>query len=120
MKTRIVAINGSAGAWTSISATQITRRVEIIEDASANAGAAQGLQYQFDDGQVPPFTSVYQILAGDEPLILGDPVPQGRGYGPVIGVGPQSSGGSSMPATLLCKIRSLSATATAVRISEFD
>jgi hypothetical protein len=120
MRTTLYNINGSAGAFVSIPATQITRRVEIIEDGSANAGVAQGLQYQFDDGQTPPYTTVYAITGPEEPLILGDPVPQGKGYGPVIGKPAQNSGGYAEAATVLCKLKSLSATATVVRVTEFD
>ncbi len=34
--TRLITLNGSAGAFVAVSATQVTRRVEIIEDGSAN------------------------------------------------------------------------------------
>ncbi|MFL6427884.1 MAG: hypothetical protein ACJ71S_06540 [Acidobacteriaceae bacterium] len=120
MRTTLYNINGSGGAFTAIRATKITRRVEIVEDGSANAGVAQGLSYQFDDGQTPPFTTIYQLPGAQEPLILGEPIPQAGGYGSVIGKGPQTSGGYSEVATLLCNLRSLSATATVVRVTEFD
>lgn len=120
MRSRLVAINGSGGAFVPILATQITRRVEIIEDASANAGVAQGLAYQFDDSQTPPYTTVYELTAAEEPLILGEPIPQSNRYGTVIGKPAQNSGGYSEPATVLCNLRSLSATATVVRITEFS
>lgn len=120
MRTRNIAINGSGGAFVAILATQITRRVEIIEDASANAGVAQGLAYQIDDSQIPPFTTIYQLTAAEEPLILGEPIPQNNRYGTVIGKPAQNSGGFSEPATLLCNLRSLTATPTVARITEFS
>ena len=109
-----------AGAFVAVSATQITRRVEIIEDYSANAGVGQGLEYQFDDGQSPNFTTVYEIAPQTEPIILDAPIPQQHGYGLVLGHGPDASGGYSIPATLLINLRSATTTGTIVRVTEFD
>lgn len=103
-----------------VSATQVTRRCEIIEDGSANGGVGQGMQYQFDDGQSPNFTTVYTLEPQSEPIILGTPIPQGRGYGLVIGKPAESSGGYDLPAKLLINLRSATATATTARITEFD
>jgi hypothetical protein len=119
-RTRLISINGNGGAWTSVYATQVTRRAEIIEDFSANSGVGQGLQYQFDDDQTPNFTTVYEIAPQSEPIILGTPIPQGAGYARVLGNGPDNSGGYSIPATLLVNLRSASALGTTVRVTEFD
>lgn len=119
-KTRLVAINGSAGAFTPISATQVTRRVEIIEDFSANAGVGQGLIYQFNDGSATPFVTPYAVAPQSEPIILGSPIPQNQARGLVVGTPPDKSGGYSIAATLLINIKSASATATIVRVNEFD
>lgn len=119
-KTRLITLNGSGGAFVAVSATQVTRRVEIIEDYSANAGVGQGLEYQFDDGQSPNFTTIYEIAPQTEPIILGSPIPQQHGYGLVLGHGPDASGGYTLAATLLINLRSASATATVVRVTEFD
>jgi hypothetical protein len=118
--TRLININGSAGSFTPVYASQVTRRVEILEDFSANSGIGQGLAYQFDDGSATPFTTVYEIAPQTEPIILGTPVPQGAGYALVLGHGPDASGGYSIPATLLINLRSASTTATTVRVMEFD
>ncbi|HEV2275621.1 MAG TPA: hypothetical protein VGR96_15725 [Acidobacteriaceae bacterium] len=118
--TRLINVNGSAGAFTAVYATQITRRVEIIEDFSANGGVGQGLAYQFDDGQTASFTQVYEIAPETQPILLGTPIPQGSGSSLVLGHGPDASGGYSIPATLLINLRSASATATTVRVTEFD
>ncbi len=40
--TRLITLNASGGAFVAVSATQVTRRVEIIEDGSANGGTGQG------------------------------------------------------------------------------
>jgi hypothetical protein len=120
MRTRLIDINGSGGAWTAVYATQPTRRVEILEDYSANAGVGQGLAYQFDDGETPKFTTVYQVAPQTEPIVLGDPIPQNHGYGLIIGRGADASGGYSLAATLLANLRSASATSTVVRVTEFD
>lgn len=119
-RTRLININGSAGAFTPVYATQVTRRVEVVEDFSANAGVGQGLEYQFDDGESPNFATVYSIAPQTEPVILGTPIPQGAGYALVLGHGPDSSGGYAIPATLLINIRSASALGTTIRITEFD
>src|ERR1700677_1538438 len=124
-KVRLIALNGSGGAFVTVSATSVTRPVEIIEDGSVNAGVAPGLQYQIDDGfgtvpNVPNTATTYTIEPQTEPIILGEPIPQGAGYGRVIGTPPDNSGGYSIPATPLINLRSASATATSVRVSEFD
>ena len=120
MRTRLIDLNGNAGAWTAVLATQPTRLVEIIEDYSANQGVGQGLAYQFDDGKTPNFTTVYEIAPQTEPIILGDPIPQQHGYGPILGRGPDASGGYTLAATLLINLRSATTAATVVRVTEFD
>ena len=119
-RTRLITLNGSTFGFTPVFATQVARRVEIIEDGSSNAGVGQGLIYQFNDGSATPFTTDYQIAPQTEPIILGTPVPQGAGYGLVIGTPPDKSGGYSIPATLLINLKSASASATTVRVTEFD
>jgi hypothetical protein len=119
-RTRLIALNGSGGAFVQVFATQVTRRVEVIEDGSANDGVGQGLQYQFADGETPQFTTVYTIEPQSEPIILGTPIPQHHGFGLVIGTPPDASGGYTIPATLLINLRSASATATVARVTEFD
>jgi hypothetical protein len=118
--TRLITLNASGGAFVAVSATQVTRRVEIIEDGSANAGVGQGIAYQFNDGSATPFTTIYTIEPQSEPIILGTPIPQGAGYAMVIGTPPDRSGGYSIAATLLINLRSASATSTIARVTEFD
>lgn len=123
-KTRLISLNGSAGAFVTVSATSVTRRVEIIEDGSANAGVGQGLIYQFDDGNgttpnTPNTAVTYQIEPQTEPIILGEPIPQGAGYGRVVGTPADNSGGYSIPATPLINLKSASTSTTIVRVSEF-
>jgi hypothetical protein len=43
--TRLISLNGSAGEFVAVAATQVTRRVEIIEDGSANGGVGQVVAY---------------------------------------------------------------------------
>jgi hypothetical protein len=118
--TRLITLNGSAGAFVAVSATQVTRRVEIIEDGSANGGTGQGLAYQFNDGSTTPFTTIYTIEPQSEPIVLGTPVPQGGGFGLVVGTPPDNSGGYTIAATLLINLRSASTNTTIVRVTEFD
>src|SRR6185437_4462363 len=109
---RYIAINGSAGAYTTILATQWTWRAEILEDYSANAGVGQGLEYLLPDpannnpsvpaawlGQAGSTTTPgtgtagFKIGPATEPIILGEPLPLGGGSAPTIGHGPDNSGG---------------------------
>ena len=47
-------------------------------------------------------------------------MPQGAGYGMVIGTPPDNSGGYALAATLLINLRSASTNTTIVRVTEFD
>ncbi len=118
--TRLISLNGSAGAFIPVSATQVTRRVEVIEDGSANSGVGQGIAYQFNDGSATPFTTTYTIEPQSEPIVLGTPVPQGGGFALVLGTPPDNSGGYALAATLLINLKSASTTSTIVRVTEFD
>ena len=118
--TRLISLNGSAGAFVAVSATQVTRRVEVIEDGSANGGTGQGIAYQFSDGSATPFTTTYTIEPQSEPIVLGSPIAQGAGYALTIGTPPDNSGGYSLAATLLINLRSASTSTTIVRVTEFD
>jgi hypothetical protein len=118
--TRLITLNGSAGAFVAVSATQVTRRVEVIEDGSANGGTGQGIAYQFNDGSATPFTTTYTIEPQSEPIVLGTPIPQGGGYALTLGTPPDNSGGYSLAATLLINLRSASTNTTIVRVTEFD
>jgi hypothetical protein len=120
-RVRLVAINGNGGAFTVIRATTLCRRVEIIEDFSANAGVGQGIQYQVpNDGTTAGFTTTLSVAPQTEPIILQDTVAEARGRGAFIGNGPDASGGYALPATQIVNLRSASATGTVVRISEFS
>ena len=118
--TRLITLNGNGGAFTAVSATTVTRRVEIIEDGSANGGVGQGLNYQFNDGSATPFTTTYTIEPQSEPIVLGTPIPQGAGFGLVVGTPADNSGGYAIAATLLINLRSASANPTTVRVTELD
>jgi hypothetical protein len=123
-RVRTIAINANTGAYTTVLATMVTRRVEILEDFSANAGVGQGLEYMLPDPgslnpAVPSWDGPFEIAPQTEPIVLGEPVPQGHGFGSVLGHGPDASGGYELPATPLIQIRSASATATTIRVSEF-
>ena len=119
-KTRLIT-SPALLTFVAVSATQVTRRVEIIEDFSANAGVGQGLTYQFDDGETPRlYYRPMEIAPQTEPIILGATIPQQHGYGLVLGHGPDASGGYTIQATLLINLRSATTTGTVVRVTEFD
>jgi len=136
---RSFTLNGDAGAYTIILASQWTWRAEIIEDFSANGGTGEGLQYLTPDPKsmypdtpswlgpngsqgnttVTAATVGFEIAPQTEPIILGQPLPMGAGSAPTIGHGPDASGGYTLPATQLIQIRSASATGTTVRVTEY-
>jgi hypothetical protein len=116
----LISLNGSGGAFTAVSATTVSRRVEVIEDGSANGGTGQGLSYQFNDGSTTPFTTIYTIEPQSEPIVLGTPVPLGAGFGLVLGTPADRSGGYTLAATLLINLRSASTSSTIVRVTELD
>lgn len=118
--TRLITLNGSAGAFVPVFATQVTRRVEIIEDYSANGGVGQGLQVQFADGNTPQYTQIRSVAPQSEPFIIGAPIPQNQARGLVVGTPVDKSGGYTILATLLCNLRSASTTGTIVSFTEFD
>ncbi len=115
-KARLVAINGSAGAFVQILATIPCRRMTVIEDYSANAGVGQGLQYQLPGDN---FTQVFSIAPQTEPIDLEDEGYNG-GPGSILGNGPGFiTGFGPTTGTPLINVRSASATATIVRVTEF-
>jgi hypothetical protein len=113
-KTILYSLNSNAGAFTAIPSTIPSRRVEIIED---EATAPQGIQYTLPNDN---FVQQYVLNPGTEPIVLGNVLAHGHGYGPVLGLPAQNSGGSSIPAATYIKMRSNTATATNVRVTEFE
>lgn len=118
-KFRLININGSGGAFTSVFATQLTRRVLVVEDASGNAGTKQGLQIQIaNDGSANGFTNTITLAPTDEPFILQEFIPLYTGKGAILGNGPDASGGKTIPATQLFNVRANGAAATVIRVEE--
>ena len=117
-KTTLYSLNNNAGAFTSIPSTIPARRVEVRED---EAVTPQGLQYQKPDDN---FTATYNVgspAGPDQPqIVLGNVVAHGHGYGPLLGVPAQSTGGSTIPATTYLKVRSRTASTTTVRVVEVE
>ena len=117
-KTTLYPLNTNAGAFTSIPSTIPARRVEVREDDSATT---QGLQYQKPDDN---FTATYNVGTSGSPdqpqIVLGNPVAQGHGASPLLGLPAQSTGGSSIPATTYLKVRSRTATTTTIRVVEYE
>lgn len=115
------ALNGSAGAYISIPATQWCRRVEVSED---DAAANTGFTYTLPDDN---FTAVYSVAAAHEPLVLAHPVLAGIGVGPLLGAPAQTlatdlskiPAGNVVAATILFKAKSLGAGATTLVVKEY-
>jgi len=117
-KTTLYSLNNNAGAFTSIPSTIPSRRVEVREDESVTAA---GLQYQKPDDN---FTNTYNCgtpAGPDQPqIVLGNIVAHGHGYGTLLGVPAQNTGGSSFPATVYLKVRSRTAATTTIRVVEHE
>lgn len=111
--TRLIAVNGSGGAYTAISASIPARTVEIVEDGSV---VAQGLEVQYPgDGYATTNTVPY----AQEPITI-----TGAGKDGLAGLPAQNStepdGFNYRPADVYCQVRSATSTATTVRVVETE
>jgi hypothetical protein len=111
--TRLIALNGSAGAFTAIPAAIPARGVQIVEDDSV---AGQGLEAQFPgDG----YTTTSTYAAGTPISIIGP------GRDGLAGLPEQNAANgvgafNYRAADVYCKLRSATATATSVRVVETE
>jgi len=127
-KQRIVDLNGSAGAYVALLATILLRRVVVQESLLTSTGAAntpQGLTYT-----LPGSTQTFQLPVptttqepGEFPKIEipdREDMSFHQAYGNVIGNGPDTPGAGVAPtlATTLMTLRSATATATSVLVTE--
>lgn len=106
-----IAVNSSAGAFTPITAKTYSRYTEIDEDVPSGS-TAQGLQVTWPNGNVVDYTPA-QL-----PIKIATP---GGGGGGFVGVPTQATnfpGGVAPAATTYLTARSLTATATKVKVSE--
>jgi hypothetical protein len=110
--TRLIALNGSAGAFTAIPAAMAARAVQIVEDDSV---AGQGLEAQFPgDG----YATTDTYAAGTPISIVGP------GRDGLAGLPEQNAADPTAfnhrAADVYCKLRSATATATTVRVVETE
>lgn len=118
-KRRVVAINGNAGGFTTISASKNCRYVRIIELPAAGgyAGGAftgQGLDYQLpDDG----FTATFTLPPGNVFELGQKEGPNRRAVGQAGWTTPDNQ---AVPATVYGKFRSANVTATNVEVEEWS
>jgi hypothetical protein len=133
----IVDINGSAGAFVQILAKSPVRRVTIEESPITSAGVNNPLQglidYQIPNDNTPNgFTTVFRAVGGNTEaaegqvevakIMLGNPIAQHAEGGEIIGNGPNVIVGmiGGTPATQLANVRSGTATATSVMVTEYN
>lgn len=119
-----IALNADSGGFTNIDPTVAAYYVKILEDASANAGVAQGLQLQFPivvDGQVTGWGPTISVAPGYEPVELGEKRSH-RSPGPIIGQPPQQTLGMANVGNVIpyCRMRSASASATTINVWEYQ
>ncbi len=120
---RQIAVNGNAGAWVEVDGTITSRYAEAIEDASANAGTQQGLQFQLpiyaDDGSVSGWSGPYSV--NQEPIQFGDKQALRSAHGAILAQGPNVILGiGPTNGAPICRLRSLTATPTVVNFTEFQ
>ena len=130
-------INGSAGTFTTLYGVRLSRMIEIIEDFSANAGVGQGLTYNLPDPRnapgptypagssipTPPgnWLGPFSIAPQTEPIVLGDKYAIHQPYGAQVANGPSVLlGVGVVSGTPYIQIKSASATATVIRVTEFS
>ncbi len=125
----ILDINSDAGAFVSILAKSTVRRLEVTESSITAAGAANALQGVLDyeipnDGSVNGFATIFRAQQGDMPIRLGSPIADRMYQGEIIGQLGQPIVGANPPgltsATTMMKIRSGTATATSVKVTEYN
>jgi len=131
---RIVDLNANTGAFIAILATTTSRRVIIDESQITAEGAANPPQGVIDyeipnDGSTLGFTTVFRAVAGNGdiigcgnlPIVIGNPMAGHEALGELVGqVGQPIIGVGTQAATTIIKLRSGSATATSVVITEFN
>lgn len=111
-----VAINANGGGYTAISPSIHCRQMTIAEDPGGNQNFGQGLQYLLPDDN---FTAVHSVAPGI-PIVLGNPVSGGNNSGPILGTPGYSSGGNTVPPTVVIKVISAGAQPTNITIQEYE
>jgi hypothetical protein len=122
-KTRQLAINGSGGAFTKIRTTITAFRMLIQEDKAANAGVAQGLQYQMAT-TVGIDVTYGATLETAEPIEIVGSAGDTNPHKEPIGSGgsspnPVAPGGPVTTGTIILQIKSATATPTTIDITEW-
>lgn len=119
-KTRLIEVPAAGGDPVIIRCTQITTKISIQEDGSANGGVRQGLIYQrltsTGHGQVTVGPAV-TVLPAQEPIVFEDGMPIGNGGSSPY---PVSPGGPVTQGTPICQMTSVSDNATAVDVTEWN
>jgi hypothetical protein len=124
---RIVDIGPNTGAFTSILAQGVVRKLVIDESQITAEGVAnvpQGvLQYEIpNDGSANGFTTIFEATQGATlPIVLGSTIADDNWMGEIIGQpGQQIIGQANLqPSTTMIKIRSGSATGTSIIVTEY-
>jgi len=125
----ILDINGDGGAFVNVVARSTVRRLVIEESSITAEGAANPLQgvidYQIpNDGTANGFTTVFRSQQEAIKLPDGADTPSRMYQGEIIGQLGQPIVGANPPglttATTMAKVRSGTATATSVKVTEYN
>lgn len=115
---RLIALNGSGGAFVDILATGATRGIEFMEDEGTNP---QGIQFT---SFVDKFVALNTVTFGSEPIQIPNFHKVGD-RGPLLGMGEQNkANGVNAPnyraADKLISARSSTVNGTTIRFVEYD
>lgn len=118
-KRRVIAVNGSGGAFVTISASKFARYIEIAEcpaDGGAFTGTftAQGLNYQLPDDN---FATTHPLAAGATFVLGQKEDPSQKCFGQPGWTTPDNQ---TVPATVYMKVKSATVTATNVEVREWS
>lgn len=134
-KVRKLAVPAAGAAPLVVRCTMVTTRMEIREDASANAGVAQGLIYQLYQplkvasanqgvGELAPGDTI-QVLPGSEPIVIAGHLVDHSPHKEPIGNGgsapfPVAPGGPVTHGTKIIQLTSASGNATSIDVTEWN
>jgi hypothetical protein len=116
LNSRLIPLNGNAGAFLNVLATVPVRRVKLIED---DAAAATGFQYlSFEDN----FVSTNVVAAAHEPITLPDATALAGLPGATVGFPAQGVSGAFnfRAADKILSVRGNAAGVTTLRVEEYE
>lgn len=112
---RLIALNGTGGAFVNIAATVSVRLIEAKED---EGGSTEGIQVM---SSMDNFATINTFSFASEPISIPDPLAYPL-KGRLIGMPAQGQAGAfnAIPATTILSARSDAAAGTTLRVAEYE